>query len=167
MFPLNNYSLIFTPDLLFFNKSSFDPDRAHGGKYKLQKFVVQRTQYWWSEGSSLFGISLAHVWHWTWTWDDVHLNPFLSCKHYLHFFPELSSSSEAERSDPVLMSPRPLDFRTPLVEGGSITALVLAGIIFFPWIFSGISIGSCPKIFFFLASYSSLSLLFSSGWDLR
>lgn len=165
MFPLNNSASIFTADLLFFIKSSLTPDRAHGGKYKLQKFVVHRTQYWCSEGSSLFAISFAQVWHWTWSWEGEHLNPFLSCIHYLHFLPELSSS-EAERSDPVLARVLPLDFRPPLDEGGSITAFVLAA-TFLPWILYLTSIGSCPKIFLFLAYYYSLSLLFYSGCDLR
>jgi len=165
LFPLNNYASILTTYLLFFIKSSFTPDLAHGGKYKLQKLVVHMTQYWWREGSYLFAISFAQVWHCTWSWEAEHLNPFLSCMHYLHFLPELSSS-EAERSEPVLTRPLPLDFLAPLDEGGSITAFVLAA-TFLPWILYLISIGSCPKIFLFLAYYSSLSLLFYSGWDFR
>lgn len=152
-----------TADLLFLIKSSFTPDLAQGGKYKLQKLVVQITQLWWREGFYRFGINLAQVWHWTWTWELEHLNPSLSWRHYLHFLPELSSS-EAERSDPVLTRALPLNFRPPLDEGGSITAFVFAA-IFLPWILYCRSIGSCPKIFLFLAYYSYLSLLFSSGWD--
>jgi len=72
-----------------------------------------------------------------------------------------SSSSEAERSEVVLARPLPLAFLVPR-EGGSIVALDLAA-TFFPWIFSVILMGSCPKMFFFFAYYSSLSLRFSSG----
>lgn len=156
MFPLNNYASIFTPPFLFFSKSNFTPDLEHGGKYKLQKLVVQITQYWCNEGSSLLAINLPQVWQGIWTCEDEHWNPSLGWSHYRHFFPEVSSS-EAERSE-FFLATLPLEFFVPLAGGSTATFDLTWS--FLPWIFYWISMGSWPKIFFFLAYYYSLSDLF-------
>lgn len=112
----------------------------------------------------------------TWTVEPVHLNPFRSFTHSLHFPPTGISSSElsADISEPFLPFTALLGARVdvsvtpgarPLFRGTlepTVTAVV-AETLDFPWIFSAISTVSGPNILFFLRSYSYSLLLLSSG----
>lgn len=133
------------------------PERAHGGKYKLQKFWVQRMQDWCKVRSARSAINLPQVKQVICLWVELHWKPLRAVMHYLHL---ASSSSEALKSLVVLATLLPLAL-TELAAVVAFYAFFLAG---FPEIISIISVGSKVNIFFLFIYSTSFGSLLSSGW---
>ena len=123
-----------------------------GGKYRLQKYVVQIAQHWFKVGSSLWAMSLPQVWQPMWSWVAEHWNPSLAATHSLHL--SLSSSSEAERSDDARTNCLPL----PRRAGGAFSTFFFS--ITLPWIRYLTLKASNVNIFLALRSYYSLGSRF-------